>query len=116
MSSGLPARIELPDTALYYKGTVEMYEQAGYARGDDIDAGIIKHGQWIVAQGDATGVAFRAAARGHGFAIETLATDSHSYADAMDALEKAILAHLARAGSDGATPLYDGDTELENTD
>ncbi|APX66731.1 hydrolase 1, exosortase A system-associated [Sphingomonas sp. gentR] len=70
----------------------------------------------IVAQGDATGVAFRAAARGHGFAIETLATDSHSYADAMDALEKAILAHLARAGSDGATPLYDGDTELENTD
>jgi len=70
----------------------------------------------IVAQGDATGVAFRAAARGHGFAIETLATDSHSYADAMDALEKVILAHLARAGSDGATPLHDGDTELENTD
>lgn len=70
----------------------------------------------IVAQGDATGVAFRAAARGHGFAIETLATDSHSYADAMDALEKVILVHLARAGSDGATPLHDGDTELENTD
>lgn len=48
----------------------------------------------IVARGDATGVAFRAAARGHGFAMETLATDSHSYADAMDALEGAILAHL----------------------
>ena len=68
----------------------------------------------IVAQGDATGVAFRAAARGHGFAIETLATDSHSYADAMDALERVILTHLARAGSDGATPVRDSEAEPQN--
>ncbi len=70
----------------------------------------------IVAQGDATGVAFRAAARGHGFAIETLATDSHSYADAMDALERVVLTHLARAGSDGATPVRDSEAEPQNTD
>lgn len=69
----------------------------------------------IVAQGDATGVAFRAAARGCGFAIETLATDSHSYADAMDALERVIIAHLAEPASDGAKPLRDGDAELQNT-
>lgn len=68
----------------------------------------------IVAQGDATGVAFRAAARGCGFAIETLATDSHSYADAMDALERVILTYLA-AASDGAKPLRDGGGELQNT-
>lgn len=65
----------------------------------------------IVAQGDATGVAFRAAARGCGFAIETLATDSHSYADAMEALGQVIVAHLIETGSDGMRAASDGRTE-----
>ncbi|WP_322963290.1 hydrolase 1, exosortase A system-associated [Sphingomonas fuzhouensis] len=70
----------------------------------------------IVARGDATGVAFRAAARGHGFAMETLPTDSHSYADAMDMLEHAILTHLAATASDGASALRDDGRELKNSD
>ncbi len=69
----------------------------------------------IVARGDATGVAFRAAARGHGFAMETLATDSHSYADALDALERVILAHLDTASSGQPSAGYDDPAEPENT-
>ncbi|QPT08288.1 hydrolase 1, exosortase A system-associated [Sphingomonas paucimobilis] len=61
----------------------------------------------IVARGDATGVTFRAAARGHDLAMETIATDSHSYADAMDALERTVLTHLTRAASGGASALHD---------
>ncbi|MFE8582641.1 serine aminopeptidase domain-containing protein [Sphingomonas sp. NCPPB 2930] len=71
----------------------------------------------ILARGDATGVAFRAAARGHGFPMTSIATDSHSYADALDALEREILARLAEAAaSDGPSALHDGITELKNTD
>lgn len=70
----------------------------------------------IVARGDATGVAFRAAARGHDFAMETIATDSHSYADAMDALERTILNGLARAASDEASLSHDDVSEPKNTD
>ncbi|MGE7207681.1 hydrolase 1, exosortase A system-associated [Sphingomonas sp. NPDC019816] len=70
----------------------------------------------IVARGDATGVAFRAAARGHDFAMETIATDSHSYADAMDALERTMLANLEQAASGGASGLCDDLTEPKNTD
>ncbi|WP_343525679.1 hydrolase 1, exosortase A system-associated [Sphingomonas sp.] len=70
----------------------------------------------IVARGDATGVAFRAAARGRPFAIQTIATDSHSYADAMEDLERAILDRLAAARSDGASVLHGGVREPRNTD
>jgi len=69
----------------------------------------------IVARGDATGVAFRAAARGHGFAMQALATDSHSYADAMDALEQAIVARLAAAVSDQSGALHDDKAEPQNS-
>lgn len=65
----------------------------------------------ILARGDATGVAFRAAARGHGFAIETLPTDSHSYADAMDELERVIVAYLEGFVSDQPGTLHGDDTE-----
>jgi exosortase A-associated hydrolase 1 len=70
----------------------------------------------IVARGDATGVAFRAAARGHGFRIETLATDSHSYADALDQLERAILGRLAALDSDEASDGRDDLSEPKNID
>lgn len=69
----------------------------------------------IVARGDATGVAFRATARGHGFAMQTLATDSHSYADAMDALEQAILARLEAPVFDQLSTLHDNPTEPKNS-
>jgi hypothetical protein len=65
-------------------------------------------GEYLNRRGD---VAFRAAARGCGFAIETLATDSHSYADAMKALEQVIVAHLIKTGSDGMRAASDGRTE-----
>ena len=70
----------------------------------------------VIARGDATGVAFRAAARGQTFAIEALPTDSHSYADALDLLERAILARLSVPVSDGASRWRDGSTEPQNTD
>ena len=69
----------------------------------------------IVARGDATGVAFRAAARGRPFAIQTIATDSHSYADALGDLEQAILERLNATGSDGTSVWRDGVSEPENT-
>ncbi|WP_230481543.1 hydrolase 1, exosortase A system-associated [Sphingomonas sp. Leaf21] len=69
----------------------------------------------VVARGDATGVAFRAAARSQNFAIEALPTDSHSYADALDRLERAILARLAAPISDGASRDRDVARELKNS-
>ncbi|WP_294240557.1 hydrolase 1, exosortase A system-associated [uncultured Sphingomonas sp.] len=69
----------------------------------------------IVARGDATGVAFRAAARGYGFAMETLATDSHSYADAMDLLERAILGYLDTTLSAQSSALHDDRSEPQNS-
>ncbi|MET4896985.1 hydrolase 1, exosortase A system-associated [Sphingomonadaceae bacterium jetA1] len=57
----------------------------------------------IIARGDATGVAFRAAARGQDFPIATIDSDSHSYADALDTLERALLERVRAVASGEGT-------------
>lgn len=49
----------------------------------------------LLAEGDATAIAFRDAAKGHDLSIETVATDSHSFVGHAAALEAAIL-HATR--------------------